>query len=264
MSKRFIDTGLFDDPWFMDLSKDGKLLWIYMITRCDHAGIIELNKRLVKFQTEIKDLDTVIQELSNRLVTLDQGFTTFFIPKFITFQYPNFPNSNVNQQQGAIKQLEKYGLFEDGKLKMNCSSRVHQELPNSYVNGNGNGNDNGIGNGNVKKEKPKNEKNHVAEYVTLTPLEHGTLIQEFGEDGAIEIINKLNYHKGAKGVVYKSDYMAIRKWVINAVFKDHNDLQNGKSNRTGKQPATSFAEIDRAVDLAFGNIPVSEPATSNT
>jgi hypothetical protein len=138
MSKRFIDTGLFDDPWFMDLSKDGKLLWIYMITRCDHAGIIELNTRLVKFQTDIKDLSTVIQELSNRLVRLDQELTIFFIPKFITFQYPNFPNSNVNQQQGAIKQLEKYSLFEDGKIKMNCSSRVDQDLTKSYGNDNGN------------------------------------------------------------------------------------------------------------------------------
>lgn len=137
MSKRFIDTGLFDDPWFMDLSKDAKLLWIYMITRCDHAGIIELNKRLVIFQTDIKDLDTLIKELGNRLITLNEQLTVFFIPKFIEFQYPNFPQSNVKQQQGAIKQLEKYGLFLNGKVTVN------KELVNSYGNDNGNESVNG-------------------------------------------------------------------------------------------------------------------------
>lgn len=139
MAKRFIDTGLFEDSWFMDLSKDGKLLWIYMITRCDHAGIIELNRRLVTFQTDIKDLNKVIQELMNRLVTLDEEFNVFFIPKFISFQYPDFPQSNVNQQKGAIKQLEKYGLFKDGKLiDFKSSGRVNEELVNSYGNDNGN------------------------------------------------------------------------------------------------------------------------------
>ncbi len=146
MSKRFIDTGLFEDSWFMDLSKDGKLLWIYMITKCDHAGIIELNKKLLTVQTEIKDFSRVIEELGNRLVTLDEELNIYFIPKFIHFQYPNFPQSKVNQQQGAIKQLEKYGLFVDGKLvEFKSSPRVKQELTNSYGNGNDNGNDIGSG-----------------------------------------------------------------------------------------------------------------------
>ena len=137
MSKRFIDTGLYDDPWFMDLSKDGKIIWIYMTTRCNHAGIIEINRKLVKMQTDVENIDTVIKELGNRILTVSKDL--YFIPKFITFQYPNFPQSAVKQQKSAIELLEKIG-------KVNPEiQRVTQQLLNCY--GNGNEYDNGNGGG---------------------------------------------------------------------------------------------------------------------
>lgn len=114
MAKRFIDTGMFDDNWFMDLSKDSKLLYLYVITKCSHAGLIEFNERLCKFQTGISDLKGAVKGLGNRLITVKEGF--FFVPKFLFFQYPNFPNSNVFQQKTALEELTKLGLFKDGKL----------------------------------------------------------------------------------------------------------------------------------------------------
>ena len=126
MGKRFIDSGIFDDDWFMDLSKDAKLLWVYFITKCDHAGILKLNEKLCRVQTDIKDLDSIIKQLGNRLVTVSEHL--YFIPKYIDFQYPGFPNSKVRQQQSAVDILAKLGLFIDGKLT------VSKELPNSYVN----------------------------------------------------------------------------------------------------------------------------------
>jgi|AntAceMinimDraft_18_1070375.scaffolds.fasta_scaffold16861_3 hypothetical protein len=124
MAKRFIDTELFDDPWFMDLSKDAKILWIYLITKCNHAGLIDVNEKLCKFQTGLKNIQTVYKELGNRLVTVKEQL--IFIPKFIEFQYPNFPQSKVRQQASAIELLKKYNLFDEKNLIVN------KELSNSY------------------------------------------------------------------------------------------------------------------------------------
>jgi hypothetical protein len=140
MSKRFIDTGIFDDDWFMDLSKDAKLLWLFLITKCDHAGILKLNEKLCKVQTDIKDLDTVIKQLGNRLVRVNDHL--YFIPKFIEFQYPGFPKSKVKQQESAVEILRKYGLFDNGNIT------VTEQLDNSYDNDNDNDNGIGIVNGN--------------------------------------------------------------------------------------------------------------------
>lgn len=138
MAKRFISTELFDDDWFMELSVPAKLLWVYFITKCDHAGMIKYNQKLCKFQTGINSLDTVIKELSKRLVRVDQEL--FFIPKFLIFQYPGFPKSKAPQQQGAIKLLERYGLYSNGLLTVSEEfETVCEELPNSIVNVNGNG-----------------------------------------------------------------------------------------------------------------------------
>lgn len=140
MAKRFIDTGLFDDPWFMDLSKDGKIAWVFLITKCDHAGIIQVNDRLFKVMTGINSFTTVRQELADRLVSLRDNY--FFLPKFIYYQYPDFPKSNVNAQTGAIRRLMEFGLYSDGKLTngqdiANSSPTLRQEIMNSCGSGYG-------------------------------------------------------------------------------------------------------------------------------
>jgi hypothetical protein len=146
MSKRFIDTGIFDDDWFMDLSKDAKLLWVYFITKCDHAGILKLNEKLCRVQTDIKDLNGVTKQLGNRLVTVNEHL--YFIPKFIEFQYPGFPNSKVRQQISALDILTKYGLYTEGKLTLT------KQLDNSYEHEH----DTVIVNGNVNEpEEPKKD-----------------------------------------------------------------------------------------------------------
>lgn len=135
MSKRFIDTGLFDDDWFMDLSKDAKLLWVYFITKCDHAGILKLNIKLCQLQTGIRDLGTVKEQLGNRIITV--GEQLFFIPKFVEYQYPGFPNCNFNMAKSAIAILEKYNLIKNSILT------VPEQLGNSISNSNSNSNSNG-------------------------------------------------------------------------------------------------------------------------
>ncbi len=125
MSKRFIDTEMFSDEWFSERSKDGKLAYIYLLTRCNHAGIWKVNRRLFKFETGI-DFDRVVKQLGNRLVTVSKEF--IFLPKFIHFQYPNWPNSNVKQQNSAIAILESFGITDINKVT------VSKGLDNHYDN----------------------------------------------------------------------------------------------------------------------------------
>ena len=134
MAKRFIDTELFDDPWYMDLSKEAKLLWVYVITKCDHAGIISYNKKLWKFQTDIEQIETVIKELGNRLISVTEEY--FFIPNYIKYQYPNFPNSKVKQQQSALEILNKFNI------NINSYLTLKKPLIKGYDNDNDNDNDN--------------------------------------------------------------------------------------------------------------------------
>ena len=138
MAKRFIDTEIFSDPWFMDLTVNAKLFFIYLITNCDHAGIIDINWKLAELQTGIKQLrksyERLIKEYQNRIIHLRNSY--YFIPKFIDFQYPGFPKSKVRQQEGAIKRLLEFDLFDTEKQSLN------KEFINSYEYEYDTGNDN--------------------------------------------------------------------------------------------------------------------------
>lgn len=194
MSKRFIDSGIFDDDWFMDLSKDAKILWIYFITKCDHAGILRLNEKLCKVQTDIKDLQTVIKQLGNRLVNVNEHL--YFIPKFIEFQYPGFPNSKVRQQQSALEILIKLNLYNDGKLTVN------ELLGNSYDNGNVIGNDSGSGN--VRAEKIYFDDAELNS-LFIDFLEMRKKIKKPATERAIELLLKdLEKIKDKKGAIEQS------------------------------------------------------------
>jgi len=122
MAKRFIDTKLFKDSWFSNLSKDAKLLYIYLITNCDHAGIIDFNAKLIDFETEIKGSARVRQELGKCLIHLRDNY--FFIVKFPNYQYKDFSEGNNNIKSSVIKRLNEFNLLDE-------NSRVKQGLGNS-------------------------------------------------------------------------------------------------------------------------------------
>ncbi|MBA7522402.1 hypothetical protein ES705_14521 [subsurface metagenome] len=149
MAKRFINTEIFEDSWFMDLTVDAKLLYIYLFTNCDHAGIIDINWRLIEVKTGIKQLAnsyrTVTEQLGNRLIHLKDNY--FFLPKFIKFQYPGFPKSTVRQQEGALKHLIEFGLWDEkngcfNEKFLNSCLTVNKQFGNPYEDGSVNDTDN--------------------------------------------------------------------------------------------------------------------------
>lgn len=211
MAKRFIDTNLFNDEWFCELSKDCKLFFIYYITTCDHAGVLRLNKKLCEFQTGLKSLETVIKELGNCLVTVKEGL--YFMPKYIKFQYPNFPKSKVKQQDGAISILQNIGLWDSN---LNSYISLSKELGNSYDNDN----DNVIVNDNVKKEKVSKK------FIPPTVEEFKSYFEENGYSTSVAErawngYDVANWHK--------SNGEAVRNWkqtCQNVWFKDENKISS--------------------------------------
>ncbi len=159
MAKRFFDTNVFSDEWVSDLSKDGKLFFLYYIATCDYAGVLKFNKKLCEFQTGLQNTETLIEELGDSLLRAGQE-SVYFMPRFIKFQYPGFPNSKVVQQDSAVKILKKHGFWDE---KNNTYLRVGQESVNSHVNVSDNVNDNASVNDNgilgVTVNKLTREKN---------------------------------------------------------------------------------------------------------
>jgi len=153
MPKRFTETLKWDDPWFRALSPDAKLLWFWLVDKCDQAGIITPDFALCEFQTGIKRAYERIKEIESRVAQIDEG--KYIVAKFIEFQHGKL-SRDCKAHNPAWQSLEKHGLIdENGEIKGYSKGieRVSREYPYSLSNGKGKGNGNVTSSTN-KKEKP--------------------------------------------------------------------------------------------------------------
>lgn len=151
MAKRFIDTGFLDQKWIRKLSPERKIFVVYLMLKCDNGGIIDLDYEDASFWIG-KKIESIDFLPDDYLISLNNG--KYFMPKFIEWQYPNFPHSKVHQQEHAKRILVENELFDIETqtiiLPNNCVN-VRQSLRNNYVNANANANADVNVNVNVKK-----------------------------------------------------------------------------------------------------------------
>ena len=107
MAKRFTATDKWDDPWFCGLSDQEKLFWFYLLDKCDHAGIWQVNWPLVKFYIKGPISETVFK---NRIVVVSED--KWHIPKFVSFQYGELNPLN-KAHASVISILAKNGINKD-------------------------------------------------------------------------------------------------------------------------------------------------------
>src|SRR3990167_71342 len=103
MAKRFTATEKWHDPWFYSLNPQTKLAWIFILDKCNHAGIWNVNPNLMKFHIGFV---SAIEDFGGRVLALNQD--KWFIPKFIEFQYGELSDAN-RAHLSVISLLKKEG-----------------------------------------------------------------------------------------------------------------------------------------------------------
>jgi hypothetical protein len=111
MAKRFTETAKWDDPFFQDLPPKYKCFWIFILDKCDAAGIWNVNFRAAEFFIGEKiDVKQAIELFKERIFILNGG-ERWFIQKFISFQYGEL-TEKCRPHLAVIQILKKYNLFE--------------------------------------------------------------------------------------------------------------------------------------------------------
>ncbi|MFC2129841.1 hypothetical protein ACFLSQ_00245 [Bacteroidota bacterium] len=131
MSKRFTDTDKWKDEWFKKLPTAYKLLWLYILDDCNHAGIWHSEFEIAQIRIgkeNIIDKESALSIFGDKVVQIDDG-RKWFIPSFVTFQYGelNPENKAHNSVIKILKEndLENYINYSDKPLK--SSSRGAEE-----------------------------------------------------------------------------------------------------------------------------------------
>lgn len=112
MSKRFTDTEKWRKGFVRSLEAPYKLLWLYILDECDHAGIWHVELDVASLRIGYKfELNETTKILKSHIKPFDNG-EKWFIKDFVCFQYGNL-NSENRVHKSVIQQLEKYGLWKD-------------------------------------------------------------------------------------------------------------------------------------------------------
>ena len=110
MAKRFIQHELLRNPWLRAASTLEKLLWVGLITECDHAGIWIVDWQMMELMVGGKiDPGAAKKFLNGRFLEVDNG-RRWFLPDFIRFQYPQGVSTNNNTMKSVRQILDNYGI----------------------------------------------------------------------------------------------------------------------------------------------------------
>ena len=114
MAKRFMDNSIFEKQWFRELPVRLKIVWFYLINKCNHAGILnDLDVGLLSYQIgDNYTIDEILEAFKGNIEQI--GESKFYLSKFCKFQYGEL-NPNVKVHQSVIK------ILEDNDIDVNVS-----------------------------------------------------------------------------------------------------------------------------------------------
>ena len=119
MAKRYISTDIWAKDWYRSLEPETKCLWMYLITKCDHTGIIDFSIDSFNFHVNNnppKSYNELYEELKlfgDRLVIYEDG-AKIWVKTFIDFQYGGLEklSPTVRPQKAVIDRLHQQGLID--------------------------------------------------------------------------------------------------------------------------------------------------------
>jgi len=104
--KRFTETNIWDEDWFLELPKEYKLFWFYLKDKCNHAGIWRPNKKLFEVMIEVnidlKKAEEYFNKEKKRVEILKSGH--WYILDFFVFQYGKILNP-LNRVHKSIESI---------------------------------------------------------------------------------------------------------------------------------------------------------------
>lgn len=112
MAKRFTDTNIWGEDWFLEMPNEYKLFWYYMLSNCDHSGVFKVNLRSFCSLNEVKLSSSKVLEYFNvgkqRIRVIQDN--VWFIEDFFVYQYGETFNTNNRVHESIKKVYEKYNI----------------------------------------------------------------------------------------------------------------------------------------------------------
>jgi hypothetical protein len=234
MAKRFTDTEIWQEDWFLDLSIEEKLFWFYLKDVCDHSGFWRVNRKRFEYIVGKKfSLEQFFETANRDKIRIIPYGERWYLKTFIKFQYGQTLNPTNRLHESIIKNLNLY-VSDGNDLEVILTSFRPQIEVKDRVKEKDKEKEKEIGKEGLE-EKPKEKISKIIEPVhplqewikqncprvakldkQLTYEEAEKIAAEFDRE---QIINKLLAMENKRKLDYVSVNLTLRNWLI----KDQNN-----------------------------------------
>lgn len=219
--KRMFSKKIIDTDWFMDMPATTQNLYFHLSMRADDDGFVASPKRIVALIGASLD-DYKLLVTKKFIIPFESGICVIK-----DWRVNNYLRNDRHTDTIYKEEFKRLTLNENGEYELGIPTGIPVVDP-VYTISNSNSNSNNINNTSKEKEekeKLEEPKHRYGEYqnVYLKDSEVATLNKTYGEDRAKEAIKYLDEYIEMKGYKAKSHYLAIRKWVFNALKREEKE-----------------------------------------
>ena len=205
--RRMFSKTIIDSDTFLDMPLSAQALYFHLSMRADDDGFVN-NPKKIQRMIGASDDDCRLLIMKQLIIAFDSGV--------IVIKHWRLHNYiQKDRYKPTLYQNEKSTLeLDESKVYTKCIqdvSNMDTQVRLGKVR---------LGKVKESEDKPHTQKKAYGEFknVLLSDDEYNLLIEQFGNPE--QLIKRLDEYKEQSGKQYNSDYMAIRKWVVEAVKED--------------------------------------------
>ena len=242
MTIRFTEREKFRDKWYMNLTPVQKCIWEYIVSECDHAGILEFDIKMMSLQigADITIEDLKYFEKSGKIQFIDND--VIFIPNFVLFQQRLLSFEQLNPKnrchKSILERFEKYKISPMG-------SPIHSTLdgackPQAWAYSNSNSKSKSNSNSNdvyINKDYDACFDIYTETCKNLIPLRferRSRAILELLRDFLVEIDYDYDYFKTLCKTANELERIIDTKIDFKMLLKNHAGIMSGKYGKATK------------------------------
>ena len=240
MSKRFTDTDKWKKPFIRGLDAPYKLLWLYMLDDCDHAGIwivdIDVANLRLGMETTIEGAKTAF---GDHIIILDD--CRWLIRDFVEFQYGEL-NPGNRAHNSVIQKLKKVGIDPNTLRRAGADKPLISPLQGAKDKDKDKDKDsitniNNTTNARAREGEPKRFSkptiSDLVEYAKEYCADKG-ITNSLNPEAFLDYYDANGWFVGKKKM---KDWRAtVRGWIRRENETKNKGKQNGRINKTGNPP----------------------------
>ena len=212
--RRMFAKTIIDSDAFLDMPLSSQALYFHLSMRADDDGFNN-NPKKVQRMIGASDDDMRVLVAKNFIIPFESGVVVIKHWKIHNYIRKDRIQPTVYQEEKDLISIKDNGSYTmsgicqttDGQVSDECQHRIGKDSIDKYS----------IGEVSVGKSKTTKHRNGEFGHVLLTDDEMDKLKEEYGIELRDEAIRYLDEYIEMKGTKYKSHYMALKKWVFDAV-----------------------------------------------